>query len=133
MKILFENEFISVYRDSRENVVKAVWNGTTENMQDAEFKTCIQAIWSGIREYKPKGFVGNAKNFLFSIHPSLQQWYGANIEGVFGNGTNKIAMVMSNNFIEQLSIEQTIEEDKTTGVLTKYFDDESSAIKWASI
>lgn len=132
MKLFFENEFISIYWDSALKIVKAVWTEKTSMMQDSDFKACIQAIWAGVGEYKPKGFVGDTRNFMFSIHPITQQWYGANIVGVFGNGTNKIGMIMSEHFVEQLSIEQTIEEDKTTGVITQYFDNEENAIKWAS-
>lgn len=132
MTLFFENEFISLYWDSTLQIVKAVWTEKTATMHDEEFKTCIKAIWNGVGEYKPKGFVGDTRNFLFSIHPALQQWYGTNIVGVFGNGTNRIGMIMSEHLIEQLSIEQTIEEDKTTGVITQYFDNEANAIKWAS-
>lgn len=132
MKLFFKNEFISIYWDSMTRIIKAVWTEKTATMRDENFKTCIQAIWAGVGEYKPKGFVGDARNFMFTIHPIIQKWYGDNIIGVFGNGTNKVGMVMSKHFIEQLSIEQAIEEDRSTGVITQYFDNEEDAIKWAS-
>jgi hypothetical protein len=132
MKLLFENEFIAIYWDSTLEIVRAVWTEETATMQDDDFKVCIQAIWAAIKEYKPTGFVGDTRDFMFSIDPTMQEWYGANIVGVFGNGTNKIGMIMSEYFVEQLSIEQTIEEDATTGVITQYFDNEYNAIKWAS-
>ncbi len=132
MKLLFENEFIAIYWDSTLSIVKATWTKKTNMMQDDDFKVCIQAIWKSVAAYKPTGFVGDTRNFMFSIHPSIQKWYGTNVVGIFGSGTNKIGMIMSEHFIEQLSIEQTIEEDIATGVITQYFDNEQSAIKWAS-
>jgi len=132
MELLFENEFIAIHRDVAINVVKAVWSTNTEKMQNDAFKACVKAIWANVQQHKPIGFVGDTRNFLFSIHPSVQEWYGANIDDTFGSGTNKVAMIMSKHFIEQLSIEQTIEEDKTKGVTTQYFDNEEQAIKWAS-
>lgn len=133
MELLFENQFVAIYQDSSAHIIKAIWSKKTESMQDEEFQTCIKAIWENIKRHKPNGFIGDTRDFSFAIHPNLQAWYGQNIGDTFGKGTNKIAMVMSKHFIEQLSIEQTIDEDKTKGVITQYFGDEDEAMEWASV
>jgi hypothetical protein len=110
-------------------VVRATWTKKTSEMYTEDFQTCIKEIWKAVREKLPKGFMGDTRNFGFTIPPETQEWYGTNIKDTFSN-TPKIAMLMSSEFISQLSIEQTIEEDKNTGVTTRYFDDENQALQW---
>jgi hypothetical protein len=127
--VLFANDFISIEYMPEIGVVRATWTKKTSEMYTEDFQTCIKEIWKAVREKLPKGFMGDTRNFGFTIPPETQEWYGTNIKDTFSN-TPKIAMLMSSEFISQLSIEQTIEEDKNTGVTTRYFDDENQALQW---
>lgn len=129
MEILDQNKYISIYFLPENRIVKAVWTQETQDMEGAGFQEAIQNIWKGVRNTKPIGFLGDTRQFNFVVSLSLQAWYGENIGDTFGTGTNKIAMLVNSELIAQLSIEQTIEEDKS-GVKTRYFDEEDKAITW---
>ncbi len=128
---VFENEFVTVIWDEAQNILKAVWTPETEHMTDQEFKDSIQrGVWENIAQYKPKGFIGETREFLYVIAPEAQEWYAQNISNVLGTHTKKIAMIISEDFIAQLSVEQTIEEDQQSGWTTRYFTQESDALQW---
>lgn len=131
MELLYQNNYICIYFLTESRLLKAVWTKETQHMDDAGFQESIQNIWKEVREKKPIGFLGDTRQFLFVVSIDLQTWYGENIGNTFGTGTNKIAMLVTSEFIAQVSIEQTIEEDKS-GVKTRYFDEEGKAITWLS-
>ncbi|TAF65574.1 MAG: hypothetical protein EAZ55_08420 [Cytophagales bacterium] len=129
MTLLFENKFLQLFLLESENIIKAVWNTETENMESDDFKVCISTLWQNLLKYKPKALLADTRQFLFPIAPEDQEWYAENIPN-FGIDTQKVAMLISEGLVEQLSIEQTIEEDQKSGSLTGYFDDENKALAW---
>ena len=129
MELLHQNKYISIYFSSEKRILKAVWTKETQNMEEADFQESIQHIWKNVRSQKPIGFLGDTRQFNFVVSVNLQTWYGENIQDTFGTGTNKIAMLVTSEFIAQLSIEQTIEEDKSA-VKTRFFDEEEKAVTW---
>lgn len=79
-------------------------------------------------------FLDNRLNF-FVISPELQQWHAKNISTQIAKTLPnpellKVAIVVSEDFISQLSIEQTLEEHATTGEISRYFEDECEAREW---
>lgn len=129
MELLYQNNYISIYFLSEKRILKAVWTKETQNMEEVDFQESIQHIWKNVHSKKPIGFLGDTRLFFFVVSLSLQAWYGENIGDTFGTGTNKIAMLVTSEFIAQVSIEQTIDEDKSA-VKTRYFDEEDKAITW---
>jgi len=131
---IFKSKFLTVSYNPKNQILKAVWDPATQQMTDADFRENIQeGVWKNIEHYKPIGFIGDTRQFLFIIAPELQEWYGANISSVFGRYTKKIAMIMSQDFISQLSVEQTIEEDNQSGFVTKYVSSETEALIWLRV
>jgi len=128
-EITFTNSFVQISYSQAESLVKAEWSPKSAYMTGEDFKTCISAIWATVREKKPRYFLGDTRYFLFPITPDLQEWYGANIKDTFSH-TQKLAMLLSEEIISQFSIEQTIEEDRTTGAVTRYFSDLQKALAW---
>ncbi len=129
MELLYQNSQISICFLPQKQIIKAIWTKETQYMNDSDFQESIQNIWKNVRSKKPIGFLGDTRLFFFIVSPNLQNWYGENIGNTFGTGTNKIAMLVTSEFIAQVSIEQTIEEDKSA-VKTRYFDSEEKAITW---
>jgi len=128
---VFENEFLTVSYNPKNQILTAVWTSATKQMTDAGFQESIQeGVWKNIGRYKPIGFIGDVQQFSFIINPKLQKWYGTNISSVFGTHTKKIAMIMSQDFISQFSVEEAIEEDNQSGFVTRYVSDETEAFIW---
>ncbi len=132
MELLHQSKYISISFLPQGRIIKAVWTTATQEMEDADFQESIQHIWQNVRNKKPVGFLGDTRLFFFVVSIHLQTWYGENIGDTFGTGTNKIAMLVTSEFIAQVSIEQTIEEDKSA-VKTRYFDEEEKALTWLSL
>lgn len=131
---VFKSKFLTVSYNPKNQILKAVWDPATQQMTDTDFQENIQTgIWKNIEHYKPIGFIGDTRQFLFIIAPELQEWYGTSISSIFGKYTKKIAMIMSQDFISQLSVEQTIEEDNQSGFVTKYVSSETEALIWLRV
>ena len=61
----------------------------------------------------------------------MQEWSVSNIfEKLEQAGLKKMAMIVSEEIFPQVSIEQLIEENKNTTLITKYFENEEHAMKW---
>jgi nanoRNase/pAp phosphatase (c-di-AMP/oligoRNAs hydrolase) len=129
MKSLFRNHFLDLNYLEEHQILRADWNAHTADMEAEEFKACISQLWETLLTYQPKGLLADTRRFLFSIPPDTQTWYAENIPD-FGKNTRKVAMLVSEGVVEQLSIEQTIDEDVQSGSLTAYFSDETEALKW---
>lgn len=129
-KELFSNDFLSLFLWENHNIIEADWNIATEQMEDEEFQNTIQILWKNLKTYEPKALLANTKNFLYTIPIHIQEWYGANIIENMGEKTKKIAMIVSQGEIEQLSIEQAVDEDQKTGFATRYFVTAEEALQW---
>jgi hypothetical protein len=77
-------------------------------------------------------FLLDNRNFLFSMSPALQEWSASEVTSkMFAKNPNiRTAVLVSSDFISQLSIEQALEEDAETIQTTKYFEDEQEAREW---
>jgi hypothetical protein len=64
------------------------------------------------------------------IHPDLQAWVRESIVvPMVDNGAQKLAIIVGEDLIVQLSIEQTMEETESI-FQTRYFSNQESARKW---
>jgi hypothetical protein len=127
--IVYQNTYVTISFSEESRLLRADWNTKTEDMTDEEFKTSIQNLWENLALHKPKGLLAQTKEFLYTIPVEVQEWYGQNM-GQFGKHTRKVAMMVTEDILNQISLEQTIEEDHTSGFQTKYFESEEKAIGW---
>lgn len=129
-KELFSNTFLEIFLWDNSHIIEANWNRSTQNMLDEDFKESIQILWKNIKNHSPKALLANTKDFLYTIPVAIQEWYGENIIENMGEKTKKTAMIVSKGEIEQISIEQTIDEDQKTGFITRYFSKIEEALIW---
>ncbi len=131
MKTLSQNEFISILCDEKNQLLKAIWKEKSEEMDEERFKEINLLYLEYIEKYDVKGFMIDTGKFLFVISPELQTWV---VENIISNlsikGLRKLAMLTSEEFIAQLSIEQTMEEAPELHFSLAYFSEEEEANKW---
>lgn len=125
-----ENAFLELRYEAEDDIIVADWKTATSNMQPQGFRASIRMLWAALAEYKPQGMIGETRRFYFTIDPEDQRWYADNIGDQVGRHTPKVAMIVSSEMIAQMSIEQTIEEDTTSGFTTRYFDNFDEARVW---
>lgn len=138
MKVtLLENKYCSIYLDLDLNLFEQYWHSESSDMEEEDYKEPHLIMRNHLlgKAYAPHlFFLDNRLNF-FVISPELQQWHAKNIstkiaETLPNPELLKVAIVVSEDFISQLSIEQTLEEHATTGEISRYFEDEHEAREW---
>ncbi len=131
MQNLHESSCFSIFFDSESKLFHYVFNAQTEFMTADgyidELKTFIQLI----EEHKPIKVLGDMIDFKFMITPDIQAWVAEHLFTVYEEiGFQKIAILLSEEFIAGLSIEQTMDEGNQNSFQTSYFDNAEDAMKW---
>ena len=132
METVYKGRFIYIEYDGASSVMFSKWNNSDQMTED-DFR-------SEMIKYKDFALANKVQNYLvdntemyFAISPTLQIWVNENIfPFTMHPETRKFAIVMPEDFIAQISLEQTIEEgEKTIGtVQTRYFDTLEKAQTW---
>ncbi|ANQ51397.1 hypothetical protein MY04_4053 [Flammeovirga sp. MY04] len=134
--IQFETNFWTV--NKIENFYFIQWeNKAGREMTDEEFKEHINSLAKLI---STQGVANNINAFMvdtrlyhYTMNLDLQTWHDNEIiPGYIKNGIKRIAFILSGNLIQDLSIEQTFDEEKAqSGPLeVKYFTDSRTARSW---
>ena len=86
----------------------------------------------GIVKYKPSNIIILSTEAKYVIPIETQDWIVATVTPLYEeHKVKKVAVIMSSDFITQLSFEQVveeIEEEENTKIL--FFDDEEKATNW---
>ena len=126
---ILTDKYIKVDIESSIHLLIARWSKESEFMSEDEFKNVNLLYVSAFEANALKYMLINAKFFLFPIYPELQEWVNQEvITKLIGNGLQKVAFVISEELIPQLSIEQTMENTS----FSQYFSTEEAAKKWLS-
>jgi len=138
MKVtVLENKYCSIYVDLNLDLFEQYWHSESLYMEDEDYQETHLTMRDHLIEkaYTPHlFFLDNRENF-FVISPELQEWHAKNIstkvvESLPNLDLLRVAIITSEDFISQLSIEQTIEEYISTNEFTKYFQEECKAREW---
>lgn len=114
------------------------WHKETEQMTSEDFRRTIVEV-STLQEgkiFSSLKLLLDNRDFLFGISPDDQEWHASytepKLKAIVEDITSiKTAYVVSRDFISQLSIEQTAEENVTMDVSDiKYFDSLEKARDW---
>ena len=133
MTLLYENQFVAYYHAEESNRIEEHWNEHTRRMKSEDLKESVRQVTQLFARYRPKYFLSDAQKFYFSITPALQEWIDTTVAPVaYENGLQKVARILSSDFIAQLSIEQLSEEVIGKKLVTQFFDDIEKARNWAS-
>ena len=134
---LYSDRYLEAIYDKRLNLVELYWKKTTEEMTEAEYRMIVYDTIEIIidkykqRKWKAPNWLLDNRSFLFALHPKLQKWQAENIFArVNAIGTQKVAVLMSENVTSQVSIEQTFEESQYFHLRTQYFYNHQQATEW---
>lgn len=99
-------------------------------MSDNDFKFINQVYLKTSQKRKVCLIEIDTRNMQFTIHPDLQAWVTQHIiMPIVANGAKKLAIIVSANFLVQLSVEQTMEATEAV-FQTRYFNDALTVRKW---
>ena len=141
--VIEENKFTSIYYDQALMLYEQYWHPATEDMQDDDY----QSIQSRMVEFVKKhqlpilNYYLDNREFYYVMSPEMQDWQvefvGEKLLAITQAAINEIpvlnvAIITSTEFISQLSIEQTMDENSGQvgqGAI-RYFDDSQKALEW---
>lgn len=139
IQLTSDNKYTAIYFNQSTHLFEQFWYKESENMDDNEYMD-IHEGWVKkllVEKYQIYSFYLDNRENYFTMSPELQEWHAKNItEVVIANlpkpESLKVAIVVSEDFISQLGIEQTMEETNDATQMTRYFEDEEEAREWLS-
>lgn len=142
---IFENKFAKCFveldEEQKEGVLFFTWFENTEQMQDEDYKNTMMLYLEMYNKCIPQyeklrrlPSLIDTRKFLFGIIPELQEWTNTEIYPYFELGNmqeSKVAFLASEDFIAQLGLEQTTDEDYSQKAMNiRHFATEKEAMTW---
>lgn len=120
---------VAITYEPESKILSVVWTTESEHISDDFFKY-VNMIYVHESANRPiRGMMLNTKNFLYTISLNMQAWVNSEIlPTVLQNGIKRVAFLMSEELIPQISIEQTMEEIESK--IVGYFGEEAQARAW---
>jgi SpoIIAA-like len=129
MDTIFEGNSYRVAIDMENKIMLLHWFASTRDWEKEDYKRENLQLVSLVEQQKPAYLLSLSEEFAYPITPQDQAWL---LDKVFvpyhQNGMKKIAIVMSQDFIAQLSIEQLVDESAV--LPTRMFANQSEAKTW---
>ncbi len=129
------NQYFTSHFDEQLKLYEIVWHEASQDIKEKEYEQFFLRERDLLAKYNKINFVlVNLKNRLDTLPPDLQEWSTKHITPLFiAKSTElKVAIVRSQDFSTQFSIEQALEEDDLNEeeVKIQYFEEEEAAREW---
>lgn len=131
MKLVYYSKYQEIIFYPKTSELHFMWRPDTLQMDDQDYqKELLQAL-KYLRRFKPPKTLINLKQFAYTIDPDMQEWVKKNFldRMVSQNLINVSALVISNDFFAQKSVEQSLENTIQENY-SRYFASEDEAIDW---
>jgi hypothetical protein len=113
------------------SMIKRVISGRRETINWPEHQQEWLDYADLLRTYKPENILVDARRFDYLFFKDMQKWINENVIKVFNEiGLKKWAIVIPPQFLNQVSIEQTIEANPFNTFEARYFETEPEALRW---
>ncbi len=133
METLHKTRFFSVKFLESESIIISTWLPETESMNEAEMYQEVEKVSELIRLKKPKYYLANDRDNKYTYKIDEQTWVAQTLKkACFEVKVKKFASILPEDFIAELSTEQTVEEANLKQNHFQYFDSEADAIAWFS-
>lgn len=132
MKIVVKKTQFATYSiDEVSSLVEQDWTNNEDKMLLDDYKTEMFNYLKFVEQYKTRNALINLSSFNFPITPEVQKWVDENIAVVSNKIVKKIAFIVPNDIIVQLSVEQTMEEKEGSEYeFVGYFENTDKAMTW---
>ena len=136
MKTVFDSKYQKVDSYEEKQLLHFIFKPETEEMTNQIYKDEYLKIIELFNNHTTRisKTLVDMRHFLFSMEPELQLWHNQNVfAAAIKMGMKKMAILVSTDIFTEVSVQQTVEEEKTQSFETKYFDSEEAAKKWLEI
>ncbi|MCU0446534.1 MAG: hypothetical protein MUE85_16635 [Microscillaceae bacterium] len=124
MEKIAETQYLEIFFAPEYHTLVYRWFGNNSLMQDEEYQAEMLYVQALGFEHRPNTLVANMLKSQYAVSLPMQAWVNTEVmpEAV-KNGLKQIFLVMSQDFIQQISIEQVI-EGYPQGLKVKFFQTE---------
>lgn len=128
---VFNDKFCVLSYMNESQTLNQIWSSETDKMTFEDYKNVQLNTVKHFKESKAKYIYVYFKDFSWRITPTVQTWTNEHIiKGLIEAGIVKISYIVPEDFIANLSMEQTLEEDEEQVFPYEYFSDEKEAREW---
>jgi hypothetical protein len=113
------------------SIIKRVLTGGRDTINWPEHQQEWLEYARLLHTYKPRNILVDARQFDYLLLKDIQDWINSNVIKVFNDiGLKKWAMLIPPQFLNQVSIEQTMEANPSNTFESRYFEAEPEALRW---
>lgn len=129
---IYKSEYQTINFDESKSILSKSWTPKTEDLEADTFSAEVNKIAECAEKHQAKYIVDDTRDFSFTITIELQDWVDNKVFPRFiAAGLKKYAIIVSKEFISQLSIEQTMEGSTgSQSFEVLYFDNTEEAYRW---
>lgn len=134
MQTLKETQFIKISFDAKRSLYKSEWASESASITEEEIRAQILLAAEHVKQSAPIFYLGDDSNRHFVYSVDIQKWVAETLAmACIQAGVKKFAILMPDDFLAEISTEQTAEEAKNLPIEVKYFKNENDAIEWFGI
>ncbi len=131
METFYESKFLTISYIPSGDRIEVVWTKESSFMRDENFKVEISQVAAATEKYRQKNILADTLNFGYAVSPEVQIWHDANIIPRYvAVGLKKVAFIIPTDLLSHLGLEQTMDENQATQIITHYYGTRKEAIQW---
>lgn len=131
MKIKYESNFLLIKIDDKKKYLEAIRKPASKDMNDIDFQNDAKSWISVIEKYKPIVQLVDNIDMKYIIAPDIQIWINKHlIEPAVELGLKRVAFVETEELFSRVSVQQTMDENKNSPLIVKYFKNRENAESW---
>jgi len=134
MEVL-SNTYCKIDYFTEHSLISIKWLENSDwHLKESEYQLYFEKYVEKVEEYKPQCVLHDMIEARFTIPPDLQVWTAEEMfPRLYKAGLQKVALLVSHDYVVSLSVEQVMEEDQAIPTFfdIQYFDNREEAMEWA--
>lgn len=128
---IFTNDYQTINYYRRISLLEYIWKDT-DDMTEEDFKDNLYQQVEILKDFPVKIELFDTTKFTFPITPVLQEWTNEEIYTMKHTlGVEQFILIVSEDFIAQLSLEQATKENQANNFNPKFFTNKEEAFNFA--
>ncbi|OJJ17748.1 hypothetical protein BKI52_28200 [marine bacterium AO1-C] len=128
---IYESKYQRIFLDQSNAIMHNEWMEDSIQMDEEDFKSELLHLVRCVAENPVERQLIDTLNFRFIVSPQLQAWTDVEVTKKNKmNGVKKVALIMPQEYITQLSVQQALSEKEAKSLDTRFFSDMEEAKGW---
>jgi len=127
---IFKSKYKVIEFDEENSLIIETYLAQTIDMTEEEFKSEMIVMRDLCEKHCPKRLLASQQDLKFAVRPQIQGWINDEIFVKLQKTIEKIAFLMPLDFVAQLAVEQTMDEEIGKKFNQHFFSTKTDAIDW---